>query len=220
MQRQSDVMRTFDESHETPYPSRQQYFGTVENAPVSPRQLPQDDARRQGGLTVPQPRGQPMYRPTVPSNLSIGARRYGSAAPGTAPSFQCGTTSRQPRATAYRCRHPRTWLATRSLSVLSIEPTVSPLAIIPKSRASRGSKVTRVLVHILTAGGVAFSLAISSNHATAGTTRHKWRRQQRSRYLRHVVMGGGRQQRRQRVRTEGFIGTPDSEGEHGPYFEP
>ncbi|OAQ80347.1 heat shock transcription factor [Purpureocillium lilacinum] len=83
MQRQSDVMRTFDESHETPYPSRQQYFGTVENAPVSPRQLPQDDARRQGGLTVPQPRGQPMYRPTVPSNLSIGARRYGSIGGGS-----------------------------------------------------------------------------------------------------------------------------------------
>lgn len=79
MHRQADVLRTFDETHEGPYGGRQQYLGTVDNAPVSPRQLPQDDAKRPANLTVPQPRGQPLYRPAVPSNVLAGARRpYGS----------------------------------------------------------------------------------------------------------------------------------------------
>ena len=79
MQRQAEVVRNLDESHENPFIGKQPYFGTAENAPVSPRMMPQDDSRRQGGLTVPQARGQPLYRPTVPSNLSVGARRpYGS----------------------------------------------------------------------------------------------------------------------------------------------
>lgn len=73
------MLRTFDEPHEQPHYSRQQFFGNVENPPVSPRQLPQDDSRRTVGLAVPQGRGQPSYRPAVPSNLSIGTRRpYGS----------------------------------------------------------------------------------------------------------------------------------------------
>ncbi|GAB0135495.1 hypothetical protein EsDP_00003831 [Epichloe bromicola] len=79
LQRQADALRFVDEAHEI---GRQSCFGNVDNAPVSPRQLPQDDSRRPvGGLTVPtsQPRGQPLYRPTVPSALSLGPRRpYGS----------------------------------------------------------------------------------------------------------------------------------------------
>jgi hypothetical protein len=82
MQRQADVIRAVDEPHEAPYAGRQQYFSNIDNAPVSPRQLPQDDSRRiAGGLSVPQPqtRGQPFYRPGVPSTLSLGTRRpYGS----------------------------------------------------------------------------------------------------------------------------------------------
>ncbi|KAM4059252.1 HSF-type DNA-binding domain-containing protein [Hirsutella rhossiliensis] len=79
MHRQADVLRTFDETHEGPYGARQQYLGTVDNAPVSPRQLPQDDARRSANLTVPQPRGQPLYRPAVPPSVLASARRpYGS----------------------------------------------------------------------------------------------------------------------------------------------
>ncbi|KAG5928288.1 hypothetical protein E4U42_000946 [Claviceps africana] len=84
MQRQADMLRSGDEPHEVPFGIRQPYFGTVDHAPVSPRQLPQDDSRRPasggpGGLTVPQARGQPPYRPAVPSTLSIGSRRpYGS----------------------------------------------------------------------------------------------------------------------------------------------
>lgn len=78
MQRQTDLIRTLDEPQEAPFNGRQQYFSNVDNAPVSPRQLPQDDSRR-ANLTVPQSRGQPFYRPAVPSNLSLGTRRpFGS----------------------------------------------------------------------------------------------------------------------------------------------
>lgn len=79
IQRQAEMIRSLDDPHESPYPGRQQYFAGLENAPVSPRQLPQDDPRR---LNVP--RSSNFYRPPVPSSLSISTRRpYGSVAGGT-----------------------------------------------------------------------------------------------------------------------------------------
>ncbi|CAM1509196.1 Fc.00g029350.m01.CDS01 [Cosmosporella sp. VM-42] len=80
MQRQAEMLRSLDEPQESPYSSRQQYFSGIDNGPVSPRQLAQDDQRRSANLTVPQPRAQQnFYRPPVPSNLSISTRRpYGS----------------------------------------------------------------------------------------------------------------------------------------------
>ncbi|GFP56491.1 transcription factor SFL1 [Trichoderma asperellum] len=82
MQRQAEMLRSLEEHHEPVYPVRQQFFGNVDNAPVSPRQMPQDDTRRVT-LNVPQARNQPSYRPAVPSNLSIGTRRpYGSISGG------------------------------------------------------------------------------------------------------------------------------------------
>lgn len=82
MQRQAEMLRSLEEHHEPVYPARQQFFGNVDNAPVSPRQMPQDDTRRVT-LNVPQARNQPSYRPAVPSNLSIGTRRpYGSISGG------------------------------------------------------------------------------------------------------------------------------------------
>ncbi|KAF4125886.1 HSF protein, partial [Geosmithia morbida] len=76
MARQADMIRSMEEtSAEMPFLSRQQYLSGIENAPVSPRQIPSDDSRR--NLTVPQ--RQNFYRPPVPSNLSVVARRpYGS----------------------------------------------------------------------------------------------------------------------------------------------
>lgn len=72
-------MRSLDEPHEPPpFSSRGQYFSHLENAPVSPRQLPQDDPRARG-LAPPQSRAPNFHRPPVPSNLSISTRRpYGS----------------------------------------------------------------------------------------------------------------------------------------------
>ncbi len=78
IQRQVDMLRTLDEPHEQPFASSRQYFTHLDNAPVSPRQLPQDDPRR-STLAVPQSRAPNFYRPPVPSNLSISTRRpYGS----------------------------------------------------------------------------------------------------------------------------------------------
>ncbi|KAK2054066.1 HSF-type DNA-binding protein [Colletotrichum caudatum] len=86
MARQADMLRTIDDPQESPFANSRAYFSNVENAPVSPRQMPQDDPRRNANLAVPQPRGQNFYRPPVPSNLSVSTRRpYGSIGGGTAP---------------------------------------------------------------------------------------------------------------------------------------
>ncbi|SPO03950.1 related to heat shock transcription factor HSF21 [Cephalotrichum gorgonifer] len=75
--RQSEVMRAMDEPQEQ-FANARQYFSNIDNGPVSPRQLAQDDPRR-NTLNVPQPgRGNAFYRPPVPSNLSTTPRRYGS----------------------------------------------------------------------------------------------------------------------------------------------
>ncbi|RDA91679.1 hypothetical protein CP533_2321 [Ophiocordyceps camponoti-saundersi (nom. inval.)] len=83
IQRQVDALRLFDEPHESAAASARQHFlGAVENAPVSPRQLAQDDIRRSAGLTVPSGRGQPLlYRPGPPTSsgmLASARRPYGS----------------------------------------------------------------------------------------------------------------------------------------------
>ncbi|KAH8899649.1 putative heat shock transcription factor [Thozetella sp. PMI_491] len=78
VRRQMEMFRSLDEPHEPIFGGRGQYFSGLDNAPVSPRQLPQDDPRR-GSLAVPQSRPPNYYRPPVPSNLSISTRRpYGS----------------------------------------------------------------------------------------------------------------------------------------------
>lgn len=76
--RQVGILRSMDEAPEPPFSGSRPYFPNVsfDGPPVSPRQLAQDDARRppiMGGT----PR-QNSFRPTVPSNLSITPRRYGS----------------------------------------------------------------------------------------------------------------------------------------------
>ncbi|KAL2214156.1 hypothetical protein CC79DRAFT_1362938 [Sarocladium strictum] len=85
VQKQVDAVRALDEHHDAPYGGRQQYFGGMENPPVSPRQLAQDDPRR-SALGVPQARSHNQYRPPVPSALSTGARRpFGSIGGGSGP---------------------------------------------------------------------------------------------------------------------------------------
>jgi len=77
-QRQIDSLRLMEEGQEPPFAGSRPYFSnlSLDGAPVSPRQLAQDDARRPpmtGGT-----QRQNSFRPTVPSNLSITPRRYGS----------------------------------------------------------------------------------------------------------------------------------------------
>jgi len=78
VQRQMEMFRALEEPHEPLFTNSRAYFTNLDNAPVSPRQMPQDDPRR-SNLAVPQSRQPNYYRPTVPSNLSISTRRpYGS----------------------------------------------------------------------------------------------------------------------------------------------
>src|SRR4051812_37134152 len=77
--RQADMMRSFEEPPEALLSGRQPYFADLQissGSPVSPRQAPQDDARR-GLLTAPRPPN--FFRPPVPTHISLGPRqRFGS----------------------------------------------------------------------------------------------------------------------------------------------
>ncbi|RDW78510.1 hypothetical protein BP5796_06362 [Coleophoma crateriformis] len=96
IQRQEEGIRAELEPPEPPFSSGRQYFSnlSLENPPVSPHQVPQDDPRR-----TPQvggPRHNNFYRPPVPSHLSITPRRYGSIGAGTTQSSPSSLRSQQP----------------------------------------------------------------------------------------------------------------------------
>lgn len=67
-----------EEPQDAPFSGSRPYFSqlSLENAPISPRQLAQDDPRRPPQM-MSQPPRQP-FRPAVPPHLSIQLRRYGS----------------------------------------------------------------------------------------------------------------------------------------------
>ncbi|KAJ5824292.1 Heat shock factor (HSF)-type DNA-binding [Penicillium robsamsonii] len=68
-----EIMRAIETPHETLMPPRQQYLASMAEAgpPLSPRQMPQDDARRQSMMDHT-PRPTNMIRPPVPPpSLSI-----------------------------------------------------------------------------------------------------------------------------------------------------
>ena len=72
-----ETVRALDTSHDHLMPPRQPYFGNMpieSGPPLSPRQLPQDDSRRQS-----------MIRPPVPPHLAVSPRRYGSIGGSNAP---------------------------------------------------------------------------------------------------------------------------------------
>ncbi|KAI0163206.1 HSF-type DNA-binding-domain-containing protein [Pestalotiopsis sp. NC0098] len=105
LQRQSEIFRAVDEPHEPPpLSSSRQYFSNIENPPLSPRALAQDDQRR---LNAPQARGSNFYRPPVPSNLSIGSRRYGSTSGASLPTVnQPSPSPLRPQAPPVPAAHP------------------------------------------------------------------------------------------------------------------
>jgi hypothetical protein len=79
IQRQAELIRTMEEPPEPPFSASRQYFSnlSLDNAPVSPRQMAQDDPRRASAMGS-NPLRNNYYRPPVPSHLSITPRRYGS----------------------------------------------------------------------------------------------------------------------------------------------
>ncbi|CAK7272760.1 Flocculation suppression protein [Sporothrix epigloea] len=95
IQRQAEIIRGLEDSHEPPFSSSRPYFSNLDNALVSPRQMPIDDPRRTT-LGVPQQRPPNLHRPPVPSNLSISTRRpYGSIG-GTSQSSSPSSVRPQP----------------------------------------------------------------------------------------------------------------------------
>lgn len=85
IEKQLEAVRAIDSVPDTLMPPRQPYFGNMpveSGPPLSPRQLPQDDGRRQS--MVDPSRGN-MIRPPVPPHLAVSPRRYGSIGAGNAP---------------------------------------------------------------------------------------------------------------------------------------
>ena len=96
--RQTEMLRVLEEPQE-PLSASQPYFAHLDNsnAPLSPRQMPQDnfsDSRR--GSLAGNPR-QGSIRPPVPVHLQISPRRYGSIGTGNySPSSARTPASHQP----------------------------------------------------------------------------------------------------------------------------
>ncbi|KAJ5605032.1 Heat shock factor (HSF)-type DNA-binding [Penicillium lagena] len=70
VERHIDNIRALENPQDSLMPPRQPYFGNMPveaGPPLSPRQMPQDDSRRQS-----------MIRPPVPPHLAVSPRRYGS----------------------------------------------------------------------------------------------------------------------------------------------
>ncbi|CZT42167.1 related to heat shock transcription factor HSF21 [Rhynchosporium secalis] len=98
IQRQIELVRSLDEPPEPPFSGSRPYFSTLslDNPPVSPRQLPQDDSRRAPVMSNVPPRQNNFYRPPVPSHLSITPRRYGSIGANTSQSSPSSLRSQVP----------------------------------------------------------------------------------------------------------------------------
>ncbi|MCJ1289416.1 hypothetical protein MMC34_000948 [Xylographa carneopallida] len=77
IQRQLDMVRGIEDSHENLLSGRQPYFSNmaIDGAPLSPRQAPQDDRRPSLHGALPRPN---FFRPPVPTHLNMSPRRYGS----------------------------------------------------------------------------------------------------------------------------------------------
>ncbi|KAJ5571917.1 Heat shock factor (HSF)-type DNA-binding [Penicillium sp. DV-2018c] len=74
-----EMIRALEGPPENLMPPRQPYFANMTEAgpPLSPRQMPQDDSRRQSMMDHTS-RPSNMIRPPVPPHLSVSPRRYGS----------------------------------------------------------------------------------------------------------------------------------------------
>ncbi|SLM35494.1 flocculation suppression protein [Lasallia pustulata] len=85
---QLDVIRNLDDPHESLLSGRQPYFSNmaIDSAPLSPRQVAQDDRRPSLHGIPPRPI---LFRPPVPPHLAISPRRYGSIGTGNpSPNYQ------------------------------------------------------------------------------------------------------------------------------------
>ena len=85
---QLDMIRNLDDPHESLLSGRQPYFSNmaIDSAPLSPRQVAQDERRPSLHSIPPRPS---LFRPPVPPHLAISPRRYGSIGTGNpSPNYQ------------------------------------------------------------------------------------------------------------------------------------
>ncbi|KAI9764722.1 MAG: hypothetical protein M1840_008114 [Geoglossum simile] len=74
--RQAEILRSIEELPEQLLTGRRSFNAVMnlDSTPISPRQIPQDDPRRQAN----DPRQASFFRPPVPPHLAMSPRRYGS----------------------------------------------------------------------------------------------------------------------------------------------
>ncbi|THC95757.1 hypothetical protein EYZ11_004754 [Aspergillus tanneri] len=78
LEKHLDAVRAIEQNPDPYLSVRQPYVPTVSvdpGPPLSPRQIPQEDARRQSMMDASRPN---LIRPPVPSHLAVSPRRYGS----------------------------------------------------------------------------------------------------------------------------------------------
>jgi hypothetical protein len=83
--RQTDMLRSFDDTQDPSPSSRQPYFSNLQDngPPLSPRQMPTNDQRRPSQPSLlTEPRQTPFRTPHAP-HLAISPRRYGSIGSGS-----------------------------------------------------------------------------------------------------------------------------------------
>ncbi|ORX99563.1 HSF-type DNA-binding-domain-containing protein [Clohesyomyces aquaticus] len=97
--RQTEMLRAIEEPQE-PLSARQSYFMQLDNAnqaPLSPRQVPQDNITEQRRGSLANNSRQGPFRPPVPAHIAISPRRYGSIGTGNySPSSARTPASHQP----------------------------------------------------------------------------------------------------------------------------
>ncbi|KAI1519435.1 HSF-type DNA-binding [Pyrenophora tritici-repentis] len=97
--RQTEMLRAL-EAPEEPLSARQPYFMQLDSnngAPISPRQMPQDNLAESRRGSLANMSRQAPYKPPVPAHLAISPRRYGSIGTGNySPSSARTPVSHQP----------------------------------------------------------------------------------------------------------------------------
>ncbi len=230
-----EMFRSVEEPPEPLFGGSRQYFSAIENPPVSPRQLAQDDPRR-SNLAVPQPRPPNYYRPPVPSNLSISTRRpYGSIGASTTQSSPSSLRAQipppppgphplanveLPPGSLARRAHIRGYQGSRlagqpATTLKFFWTAIHSLAFLSQPAGCRrgGPANKRLVLPLFSAQRVPASF--SADYAAASAVL-EW--QSSRRQFRQLVLELGQQDRQQEPIRARLLGSANKKGEHGPHF--
>ncbi|EEY19438.1 flocculation suppression protein [Verticillium alfalfae VaMs.102] len=166
MHRQADLLRSVDEP-EPPFSASRSYFSNIENAPVSPRQMPQDDPRRTN-LTVPSaraPSDQTLRRNHL---LRCEEHRHLPRNPTRSRRLRIRRLIRlrESCSSAYLGRHPGSRMARQS-SISVIRTAIDTLALVTKPHRARGSAHPGLTFNVLIAVRLPASSVIEAGNTAA-----------------------------------------------------